>query len=373
MKWLANNWIKIISVLVVVVVVSSVAFIGFDKYLSYSQAKEQEKADLIARQRATEDLANRQSEELIAKEQQTAELLAKQQELIEKISNDAKDQSSSEIESLNKKIAGLETKSTIQSQTQKQSDEQIAKLKEDIVASTETTDSSDYNYDEQSFAVMSTVAKVLCYLRNGDISTGSGSLWEANGKNYLLTNIHVLEDADRDDEYCVIIVPIDWNEVVDDPDIAYKNDNLLIYPLSQSYNYWEQSGLDMAIVEILEGDQSLSLLDDWGVMSTNEAECKETVPVGDKVVIVGFPYTGASYIPTVTEGLISSFENVGDTRYYITSAKIEHGNSGGIAVTEDYYCMVGIPTSVSVGETESLGKILLLTEEMLKEYFDSLR
>ena len=71
-------------------------------------------------------------------------------------------------------------------------------------------------------------------------------------------------------------------------------------------------------------------------------------------------------------GIISSWEDVGKVGYYITSAKIEHGNSGGIAVIENYYCMVGIPSAVVVGSSESLGRILILNEADLKNFFENL-
>lgn len=281
-------------------------------------------------------------------------------------------QNSPEIDALKVEIANLKKQ-----QQSNPSVPNVEKIDTELLLkdTSSSTDEIPPDYDDSDFAfgVMSTIGKVICYLRNDKVSYGSGSMWQKDNHFYLLTNIHVLADADRDDEYCVVVLPIDWNEVADDPKLAYKNNNLLFYLLDKGYTYWEQEGLDMAITEILEYEQPLSLLEDWGVMLTNEAECNESVSVGSKVVIIGFPYTGASFIPTITEGIISSFENIGDTRYYVTSAKIEHGNSGGIAVTENYRCTVGIPTSVSVGTSESLGRILLLTEDRLSEYLEQVK
>ncbi len=281
-------------------------------------------------------------------------------------------QNSSEIDALKVEIANLKKQ-----QQSNPTVPDIEKIDAELLLkdTSSSTDEIPPDYDDSDFAfgVMSTIGKVICYLRNDKVSYGSGSMWQKDNHFYLLTNIHVLADADRDDEYCVVVLPIDWNEVTDDPKLAYKNNNLLFYLLDKGYTYWEQEGLDMAITEILEYEQPLSLLEDWGVMLTNEKECNETVSVGSKVVIIGFPYTGAQFIPTITEGVISSFENIGDTRYYVTSAKIEHGNSGGIAVTENYRCTVGIPTSVSVGTSESLGRILLLTEDRLSEYLEQVK
>nr|MDQ3014484.1 hypothetical protein [bacterium] len=57
---------------------------------------------------------------------------------------------------------------------------------------------------------------------------------------------------------------------------------------------------------------------------------------------------------TATEGIISGYEG----NYYITSAKIEQGNSGGAAISLRDNCFLGIPTLTLVGKVESLGRIL---------------
>jgi len=82
--------------------------------------------------------------------------------------------------------------------------------------------------------------------------------------------------------------------------------------------------------------------------------CNYKAPQGENIVILGYPGIGATNDITTTEGIISGYD--GD--YYITSAKIEHGNSGGIAVSVQNNCALGIPTFVEVGSVESLGRIL---------------
>ena len=79
------------------------------------------------------------------------------------------------------------------------------------------------------------------------------------------------------------------------------------------------------------------------------------VNIGDKVLILGYPGIGSRSGITVTDGIISGI----DFPYYVTSAKIEHGNSGGVAVlVKNNGCYLGIPTSAATGEIESLGRIL---------------
>ena len=76
--------------------------------------------------------------------------------------------------------------------------------------------------------------------------------------------------------------------------------------------------------------------------------------LGDQVVILGYPGIGSSNDITATEGIISGY----DYPYFITSAKIDHGNSGGVAILVKDDCYLGLPTGSAVGEIESLGRIL---------------
>lgn len=83
-------------------------------------------------------------------------------------------------------------------------------------------------------------------------------------------------------------------------------------------------------------------------------ECTSTPEVGDSIVILGYPSIGSQTDITATQGIISGY----DGEYYITSAGIDHGNSGGAAIDEKNNCYLGIPTWAKAGSFESLGRIL---------------
>lgn len=94
-------------------------------------------------------------------------------------------------------------------------------------------------------------------------------------------------------------------------------------------------------------------------LQKNDKACyKENITpeLGDEVLILGYPGIGADSL-TVTEGIISGV----DYPYFTTSAKIDHGNSGGAAILVEDDCLLGIPTGSVVGEIESLGRILDLS------------
>lgn len=79
-----------------------------------------------------------------------------------------------------------------------------------------------------------------------------------------------------------------------------------------------------------------------------------SVEIGDRLLILGYPKIGSRDGLTVTEGIVSGL----DENYYITSAKIDRGNSGGAAILVKDDCYLGIPSASAVGTIESLGRIL---------------
>ena len=76
--------------------------------------------------------------------------------------------------------------------------------------------------------------------------------------------------------------------------------------------------------------------------------------VGAQIVILGYPAIGAKKSLTATEGIISGYDN----DYFISSAKVDKGNSGGAAIWLENNCYLGIPTKVFAGTAETLARIL---------------
>lgn len=336
-------------------------------YSTYIETREKELTAFTIRQEMFEKRAQEQEVERIAREQKTAMLISEQQKTLTQAAHDTRILLTTEIETLKKYILDLEQQRVLDDEVRQQTDEDIKAL-QDKVAMLEKFSSGDYG--TQAGIYLYSIAKVTCHLEKDRVITGSGSVWAYGGYYFLVTNEHVLEEADTNDgESCIIEIALDWNAISDDRDQAIQENKLLIYEVDTNYTYWDQEGLDFAITFIEELSQPISLLENQA-MVPNAETCSTTLAAGRKIKIIGYPYTGPYSLPTVTEGIISSWNRVGDTTYYVTSAKIEHGNSGGVAVTDDYRCLVGIPSSVVTGSTESLGMILLLTEKKLQKYFD---
>jgi hypothetical protein len=89
-------------------------------------------------------------------------------------------------------------------------------------------------------------------------------------------------------------------------------------------------------------------------IATKPKLCDAFPRIGDDIIVLGYPGIGATIGITATEGIVSGMEN----DFFVTSAKVEHGNSGGVALYKDQNCYFGIPTFTRTGAVESLARIL---------------
>lgn len=167
---------------------------------------------------------------------------------------------------------------------------------------------------------------------------GSGTLMNLSGGSVVaLTNRHVVYEEGSGPPYgCKIIVP--------NSSRIYEN-----YQTTRS-----NSAIDWGTVYIKDPDAFIVNLSKR-FSPTDLKPCFYKPEIGESIVVLGYPSIGGTGI-TATEGIISGY----DGNFYVTSAKIEHGNSGGAAISVKNNCYLGIPTSVAVGEIESLGRILPL-------------
>ena len=174
------------------------------------------------------------------------------------------------------------------------------------------------------------IVMVICSDGN-TVSMGSGTIFGLN--RFVLTNFHVVEGM----TIC---------------EIGLTDD------IKKSPSRWFEAAIANTIqsLDIATLEPSVSLSNYYTNTVVNNLCNSEEIKLGDEIIIFGYPTIGGSTI-TVTTGVVSGFDG-----YYIkTSAKIEHGNSGGGAFlkrNEKGSCWFGIPTSVAQGELESLGYII---------------
>lgn len=181
---------------------------------------------------------------------------------------------------------------------------------------------------------------------------GSGTIWTDDG--ILITNSHVIPQTETElltpDYGCLVTLP--------DPDTGvpiemYYADPVVIPELSDEY--------DLAVLEIYD-----VVIDEDGytygqypnifpAFDDTNLCVEEYIKLGEPVRILGYPASSGNNSLTITEGVVSNFQDDGKT--ILTSAKVDSGNSGGLAI-DRFGCQLGIPTAVSVGEYENLGVII---------------
>lgn len=169
--------------------------------------------------------------------------------------------------------------------------------------------------------------------------TGSGFLF---GTTFVATNTHVVEEEDTLPQTCTFVIPDDSSRVV----ISGDTDTARVVTKKGDFTLIELKNPTARMKELSLGTSSQGAIP---LLS-----CARKASPGDLVVILGYPNIGAENDITATEGIISGYEDP----YYITSAKLERGNSGGAAIAVASDCYLGIPTFVRVGGIESLGRIL---------------
>lgn len=189
------------------------------------------------------------------------------------------------------------------------------------------------NSDPELF---SSIVKILCTDPNFEyISQGSGTVIT---ETRVLSNMHVSLGYP---EYC-IVMGVDKKGILSDT----------FYTVS--YSMRENEDYDFWTFEL--SSSTPSTLKPLPILPCTEDQTQ----IGDSIRIYGFPSVSGENL-TVTEGLLSGIESRVDG-FYVTSAKIDHGNSGGTAIDTTKNCFLGVPTVGLHGELESYGGILSISK-----------
>jgi len=184
------------------------------------------------------------------------------------------------------------------------------------------------------------IANLECEFRYGDTgrlyskSSGSGIVIKfGNTPDSVLTNKHVVTDESGYGASSCSIKLLDANnETITSSDMRSSS-----------------KGYDFGYIYIGNPSDRVKKL-----TSSFPNLCPQKPSTGDSVVILGYPSIGSKENLTATEGIVSGFD--GD--YFITSAKVDQGNSGGAAILLKDNCLLGIPSFAALGKVESLARIL---------------
>lgn len=235
------------------------------------------------------------------------------------------------------------------------------------------TDSQSKNLSISASEISKYIGGVM-QISCGD-SSGSISLWNSSEKDvptYVgMTNAHVIEGVSG---HCALFSGTD-SEI-----------NIMSSVNPQEVYTWNNFA-DVAVLPIgntfrpkdnCNGENCMETLskDKLNYSISNLPECSPKMAVGSPVVTIGFPafamqensyygMTSSASHQIVSNGIISGYNNqdysgnnLPFNNYYV-SAKIDSGNSGGIALskTSNGLCVLGIPTWVQVGNYETGGVV----------------
>jgi len=267
----------------------------------------------------------------------------------EKIAQEVQQQKDSEVEKLKQEVEALKNKKPeIVTQTI---------TKEIPAQSTEITVAELNKY-------ITGVVKISC-----GSTSGSGTLAKSGANKYLvLTNRHVVNNLSTNTSCLVAVEDTDGN-------------GLGGFMTGSTISSWNNLA-DVAVLDLRIWGKMPNLGEGFAITSIENLNynisslqsCPESMPVGSPVAIVGYPaYSeqqiivggvsmGATLSRIVSNGIISGYVTTDlynglPYKNYFISAKIDSGNSGGIAFSknENGLCNLGIPTWLTVGNYETQG------------------
>jgi len=322
----------LIAIVAGIIVISGASYVGITKY-----KQSQSEKDRVAQ----EELRTREEQE-----KQTLKLIADQQKALEETRQE------------------LNEARTVSQKTQ----EKVSALEKKV--KTESSASKDLSIQSRDLTpYLSGVVEISC-----GYTSGSGSLWKFKSDYFVFTNAHVVKtpnssgfcsvtvvSADDKLEGLFVIYPDSDNALTGDKDFTVAR--LVNYPSGMGIDEVEQS-LGRKFKTIPELNYKISEL----------PLCSKQEPIGLSIIAVGYPAfaeqnvqfqgltLGSQSSRSATNGIISGYDSskiLLANKNYFVSAKIDSGNSGGIAFAknDNGLCVLGIPTWLSLGHYETQGMV----------------
>ena len=331
-----------IPVLILIAVVFGLAVLGEGGYIAVKKIEKYRNKIIFQEnilEKAVNVLSGQQGElEKIKEELKSAQKdTAKKTKDLEKTITAEKEKRTAETKSLEEKINQAEIKSVATESATKAREEsaqnKISALEEKI------SQTKTYNLSSIISEWRPLIANVECQFRYSDTgrlyqtSSGSGiAIKFGNTPSAILTNKHVLIDINGYGADSCSAKLLDSSELLTSSDIRSST-----------------KGYDLGYIYINSPSDYFQNL-----TSNFPSLCSQKPSLGDEIVVLGYPSIGSKNGLTATEGIVSGF----DGNYFITSAKVEQGNSGGAAILLKDNCLLGVPTFVTLGKVESLARIL---------------
>ena len=196
------------------------------------------------------------------------------------------------------------------------------------VTSTTTRQSAPAgDVDLEALAIASVVS--IDIYSNGELCSGGSGSAVLDG-NYVLTNLHVVQD---DEEYDCFVdeIVIRYLDQVDRAPVAGFTGEVV----------HSDEAADLALLRLERKPNVAKVL--------TPVRVQTSAVVNDDLFIVGFPSIGGDSV-TFSRGIVSGFIQERGIRWIKTDAQISGGNSGGPAFNSNGE-LVGVPTRASASST----------------------
>lgn len=257
----------------------------------------------------------------------------------EKITQEAQQQRDSEVEKLKQEVESLKSKKP---EITKQSIFNEAPVPK-------TSNDATSIIKEWRPRVVFIDCKVVFEGNNMGEQSGSGYIFGSDvekGDVIILTNNHVIDVPIHN----LYGEPMGISATPTSCDIKVPGDSQFVTVYNADGPFSGSKKEDFGLISIKSPTPYMKEI----IQNLWDGNCKNKAELGEKILIIGYPGIGDQNDVTVTDGIVSGY----DGNYYITSAKIEHGNSGGVAISLKNNCYLGIPTFAVSGSIESLARIL---------------
>src|SRR3989344_2086742 len=213
--------------------------------------------------------------------------------------------------------------------------------------------------------ITSSVVNIWCQssIDENDVSGGSGTIITTEGM--VITNSHVIPQNETNvltpENGCLVILP---NKQNGQPEEMYWAKPIVISELSSNYDLAYLQVHDVFVDE--NGEKRGMFPKIFPLIFAEDQRyddiCRfQNIKLGDLVRVFGYPQTSGGLNLTITDGVVSSLPGDGTI---LTSAKIDLGNSGGLAVDKKG-CVIGIPVAVSEGKYQNLG-VIITTDSIIE-------
>jgi hypothetical protein len=187
------------------------------------------------------------------------------------------------------------------------------------------------------------------------VNLGSGVLINSGGR--ILTSSHVFAENEMHDDGCFVQL---FDPQFGRKSEIYIGEPIVIPELSSEYNL---AFLDIYDVYTDTDNNTHGYLPrDFAFYDIAEYECNKEMELGYSIKVLGYPTSNNNELTTL-EGKISAIEE----SFFLTTAKIDAGNSGGLSFDEDG-CFTGISNALPKGDGVALKAIIYPAD--VKEFLE---